>query len=60
MTVPLAYVVTTVDTPEGLRISQVHEWPAAAPEEAQKILVKECGWPSTTQLEEHVGFGALS
>jgi hypothetical protein len=60
MTMPCAFIVTTVDTPEGLRMSQVHEWPAASPEKAQNILAKECGWPSTTEFEEYVGFGALS
>eukprot|EP00613_Pedinella_sp_CCMP2098_P006539 CAMPEP_0171610168 /NCGR_PEP_ID=MMETSP0990-20121206/9892_1 /TAXON_ID=483369 /ORGANISM="non described non described, Strain CCMP2098" /LENGTH=171 /DNA_ID=CAMNT_0012173533 /DNA_START=41 /DNA_END=556 /DNA_ORIENTATION=- len=60
MTVPLAFIATTVETPEGLRMSEIHEWPAASPEEAQKVLVKECGWPDTTKLEEHVAFGALS
>jgi hypothetical protein len=40
-------------------MSQVHEWPAASPEEAQKVVVKECGWPNTTKFEEHVAFGAL-
>jgi hypothetical protein len=60
MTVPLAFVLSTVDTPEGLRISEIHEWPAASPEEAQKVLVEKCGWPKTTQFEEHVAFGALS
>jgi hypothetical protein len=60
MTVPLAFVVSTVDTPEGLRISEIHEWPAASPEDAQKVLGEQCGWPKTTQFEKHVGFGALS
>ena len=60
MTVPLAFIATTVETPEGLRMSEIHEWPAASPEEAQNVLVKECGWPDTTKLEEHVAFGALS
>jgi hypothetical protein len=60
MTVPLAYVVSTVDTPEGLRMAEIHEWPAASPEEAQKLLVEQLGWPKTTKFEKHVGFGARS
>jgi hypothetical protein len=60
MTAPLIFVVTTVDTPEGLRMSEIHERPAASVEEAQKVLVEQCGWPKTTQFVEHVGFGALS
>jgi hypothetical protein len=60
MTVPLAFVAVTVDTPKGLRIAEIHEWPATSPEIAQKLMVEQYGWPETTKFEKHVGFGALS
>ncbi|MFT4976336.1 MAG: hypothetical protein ACI8S6_002232 [Myxococcota bacterium] len=60
MTVPLAFVVTTSVTDDGLRIKEIHEWPAATPEQAHEVLVDRCGWPAETTFEPHVAFGALS
>lgn len=60
MTVPLAFVLSAVDTPQGLRIREINEWPAASPEEAQRLLVAKHGWPETTRFEKKVAFGALS
>ncbi|MFT5685268.1 MAG: hypothetical protein ACI8RZ_006218, partial [Myxococcota bacterium] len=60
MTVPLAFVVTAADKGAGLRINEVHEWPAETPEEARSVLVDHYGWPTETTLEPHVGFGATS
>lgn len=60
MRVPLVFVVTTARTDEGLRIQEVHEWPAASPEAAQAVLVEQCGWPAETTMAPHVAFGAAS
>ena len=60
MTVPVAFVVTAADTEEGLRIQEVHEWPAETPEEARQVLVDSCGWPAETTIEPYVSFGAVS
>ncbi len=60
MTVPLAFVVTTSETDRGLRICDMHEWPAATPAEARRVLVETCGWPEETTFTPHVAFGAVS
>lgn len=60
MTVPLAFVVTATDTEHGLRISDIHEWPAKTPEEARQVLEENCDWPPGTAFTPHVAFGAVS
>jgi hypothetical protein len=58
--VPLAFVVQAVETDDGLRISEVHEWPAADPEAARRVLVDHHDWSADTTLKPYVGFGAVS
>ena len=58
--VPLAFVLEAVDTPQGLRIKEIHEWPAASPEEALNMMVEKHGWSNTAKFEKHVAFGAAS
>lgn len=58
--VPLAFVVEAADTPQGLRIKEIHEWPADSAEEALKVVVEKLGWPETSKFEKHVAFGAAS
>jgi hypothetical protein len=58
--VPLAFVLEAIDTPQGLRIKAIHEWPAASPEEALKVMVEKHGWSETSKFEKHVAFGAVS
>ncbi|MEI8095800.1 MAG: hypothetical protein WCG80_16440 [Spirochaetales bacterium] len=60
MNVPLAFVLGAVETPQGLRIDEVHEWPAASPTDALKVLVAQHAWPATARFEQHVAFGAVS
>lgn len=60
MTVPLAFVVSTSDTEQGLRIKEIHEWPADTPEQARQVLMENCGWPAETEFTAHVAFGAVS
>ncbi len=60
MTVPVAFVVQAVETEDGLRISEIHEWRAANPEAACRVLVEECSWPADTTMEPYVNFGAMS
>lgn len=60
MTVPVAFVVTTKGTEEGLRIDAVHEWSAKTPEVAREILVEQCGWPTSTTFKPYTAFGAVS
>lgn len=60
MTVPLAFVVTTRETPDGLRLDEIHEWPAEDPVAARAVLIDECGWPTETAFEPHPAFGAAS
>jgi hypothetical protein len=60
MKVPLAFVLEAVDTPQGLRIKEIHEWPAASAEEALKVMVEKNGWSETSKFEKHVAFGAVS
>lgn len=60
MTVPVAFVVTTANTQEGLRIDAVHEWSAKTPEDARKILVEQCGWPTSVTFKPFLAFGAAS
>jgi hypothetical protein len=56
----LAFVVEAVETPQGLRIKEIHEWPAASAEEALNVMVEKNGWPETSKFEKHLAFGALS
>lgn len=58
--VPLAFVLEAVDTPQGLRIQAIHEWPAASPAEALQVMVAKHGWPETAKFEKQVAFGAVS
>ena len=59
-TIPLAFVVQATDTDDGLRINEVHEWAAADPAAACRVLVDHHAWPAGTTMEPHVAFGALS
>ena len=59
-TIPLALVVHATETEDGLRISAVHEWSAADPEAAGRVLVDLYDWPADTKLKPYVGFGAVS
>ena len=58
--VPLAFVVQATETDDGLRISEVHEWSAADPEAARRVLVDRHDWPADATLKPYVGFGAVS
>ena len=60
MTVPLAFVVRAIETNGGLRLSEIHEWPAADPAAARRVLVDQSGWPDTTTMEPYMNFGAAS
>lgn len=59
-TIPLAFVVHAAETSNGLRIDDVHEWAAADPEAACRILLDHHDWPADTTLQPHVAFGATS
>ena len=43
-----------------LRISEIHEHPAAGPKSARRALVDHHDWPADTVLEQYVAFGATS
>ncbi len=58
--VSLVFVVTTVDTPKGLRFHEIHEWPVSSPKNAQKVMIENYSWLETSKLEKYVAFGALS
>ncbi|MFK7987596.1 MAG: hypothetical protein AB8I08_16370 [Sandaracinaceae bacterium] len=58
--VPLLFVVNTANTPHGLRIHEIHEWPAQDPQAAWETMVTQLGWPAEAPLESHVAFGAAS
>ena len=58
--VPLAFVVQAVETDGGLRINEVHERPAANPQEAKQALIHHHEWPGDTVLQPYVNFGAIS
>lgn len=60
MTVPLAFVVNFAETPDGLRIAEIHEWPAETPEAASQTLMVEHGWPEEPVFEAVQAFGAAS
>ncbi len=60
MTVPLAFVVDFAETPDGLRISEIHEWPAETPADAVQTLMAEHGWPEEPVFEAVQAFGAVS
>ncbi len=60
MTVPVAFVVQAIETEDGLRISEIHEWRAPNPKAASKVLVNEHNWPTGTPMEPYEGFGAVS
>ena len=58
--VPLAFVLEAANTPQGLRINEIHEWPADSAEDALNVMVEKYGWPETSKFEKHVAFGAVS
>ena len=58
MTVPLAFVVAAIETDDGLRICEIHEWSGADPEAARRVLIDHYDWPTDATLQQHVAFGA--
>jgi hypothetical protein len=59
-TVTMAFVVLATETADGVRITAIHEWDAADPQAAAKVVINEHGWPADTTLNPHQGFGAAS
>lgn len=59
-TIPVAFVVQATPTTDGLRISEVHEWAAADPGAARRVLIDNSGWPESTVIEPRIVFGAKS
>ena len=60
MTVPLMLEVNTVKTDIGLRITEIHEWPAKTIDVAQQLLVNELNWPQPVNFKVIKAFGAIS
>lgn len=60
MRVSLAFVANAERTDAGLRLQEIHEWPAESPEAARVLLIDQLGWPDETVLTPHMAFGALS
>jgi hypothetical protein len=60
MTVPLAFVVTAIETPDGLRLDDIHEWPAKSPAQAAEVLTDHCDWPAPVRFDPIMAFGAAS
>ena len=44
----------------GLRIDEIHEWPAKTTDVAQQLLVNEYDWPQPVNFETIKAFGAIS
>jgi len=59
-TIPMTFVMLGEPTDDGIWVREVHEWSAANPAEAAKILIANHGWPSDTGFEPQVAFGAVS
>ena len=55
-----AFVVQATETDDGLRISEIHEWPATDPEAARRVLVDHHDWPGATTFEPFLGLGAMA
>jgi hypothetical protein len=60
MTVPLMFEVNAIKTDKGLRIDEIHEWPAKTTDVAQQLLVNEHDWPQPVNFETIKAFGAIS
>ena len=60
MTVPLILEVNAIKTDNGLRIDEIHEWPAKNTDIAQQLLVNELNWPQPVHFEKIKDFGAIS
>ena len=60
MTVPLILEVNAIKTDVGLRIDEIHEWPAKTTDVAQQLLVNEHDWPQPVNFETIKAFGAIS
>lgn len=59
-TIPLVLVFRAVGIEDELRIDEVHEWPAADPATACRILIERHDWPAETTMHPHIAFGAIS
>jgi hypothetical protein len=60
MTVPLMLEVNAIKTDMGLRIDEIHEWPAKTTDVAQQLLVNDHDWPQPVNFETIKAFGAIS
>ena len=59
-TIPLVLVFRARELEGELRIDEVHEWAAADPAAACRILIERHDWPGETTMHSHIAFGAVS
>lgn len=59
-TIPLVLVFRATGVEDELRIDEVHEWAAADPDAACRLLIERHDWPGETTMHPHVAFGATS
>jgi hypothetical protein len=52
--------VNAIKTDMGLRIDEIHEWPAKTTDVAQQLLINEHDWPQPVNFETIKAFGAIS
>lgn len=58
--VPLIFHFSFANTPVGLRICRVDEWPASTIGEADRLIQEKLGWPETVPFQPERVFGAVS
>ncbi len=59
-TIPLVLVFRAVGVEDELRLDEVHEWAAADPTAACRLLIEHHDWPGEPTMHPHIAFGAAS
>jgi hypothetical protein len=60
MNVTMAFETSAEKKPQGLRISDMHQWPAKTPDGARAVLIKTSNGPASTRFEPFAPCAALS